>query len=454
MRRVHPFRLRLLLLLCLALAGIAREADACSCVAGIPLCETFWKTPVVFAGEVLQITLDPASRNPQYPAGRLVRFRVDRAWRGGVSDRVVIHTGAGGRDCGYDFERGVKYLVYAHQRDGRLSTGICSRTRPIREATEDLEYLETAFRPAGVGRIFGKAEFQRRGPDEPVRPASGYTVTLATGGKRRQTTTRADGQYEFPDVPAGTYTIDISVSSTERAYGSRAVTLADPRRCAAADFSVVPNGRIAARVLTANHEPAAKLTLEVIELESMAAKDDGFPAVRFMEADANGLAEIDALQPKRYVVGINVTRPPEPKQPYPTLFYPGTAHVSDAVALDLNHGERVELGVWILPEPMHEQAITGVIVWPNGLPAAGAAVSLWLAREKGKYGPQVGSAIRTDGQGRFRLPAHRGQIYYVSAWAEVKERRSQWHARSAEFEVTPDLPPLILTLAPPRRPPP
>jgi hypothetical protein len=62
-----------------------------------------------------------------------VTFKVNEAFTGVANDtkQISIETGLGGGDCGYAFERGVEYLVYAHRtRAGGLGTGTCSRTDP------------------------------------------------------------------------------------------------------------------------------------------------------------------------------------------------------------------------------------------------------------------------------------------------------------------------------------
>src|SRR5262245_34910173 len=55
----------------LLLLTFPRAAEACSCMGGIPLCETFWKTPVVFAGQVLDISDAGDGAKPLF--GRRVR---------------------------------------------------------------------------------------------------------------------------------------------------------------------------------------------------------------------------------------------------------------------------------------------------------------------------------------------------------------------------------------------
>jgi hypothetical protein len=79
----------------------------------------------------------------QYDFGFEITFRVGRMWRGPGSRTVKILTGRGGGDCGYRFERGKRYLVYAYKDTGEAwGTGICTRTRAIEHAGEDLAYLK------------------------------------------------------------------------------------------------------------------------------------------------------------------------------------------------------------------------------------------------------------------------------------------------------------------------
>jgi hypothetical protein len=75
-------------------------------------------------------------------AHRVVSMRVLRAYRGQVSGTVVILTGMGLGDCGFDFETGKQYLVYADRIDVvNLFTSICSGTSPVEHAGPALRFL-------------------------------------------------------------------------------------------------------------------------------------------------------------------------------------------------------------------------------------------------------------------------------------------------------------------------
>jgi hypothetical protein len=59
----------------------------------------------------------------------------------GRGKRVEIRTGMGGGDCGYSFERGRSYVVYAYQDKDGLVASLCTRTAPLERAQADLAYL-------------------------------------------------------------------------------------------------------------------------------------------------------------------------------------------------------------------------------------------------------------------------------------------------------------------------
>jgi hypothetical protein len=111
------------------------EARACTC--DLPLLNLTLRQQVkkakkqsqaVFVGKVMQVLPKPEGY------GVSVKFRVENIWKGKLSQEVTIFTGQGGGDCGYRFEVGESYLVYASGSNERLSTNICQRTAPRSES--------------------------------------------------------------------------------------------------------------------------------------------------------------------------------------------------------------------------------------------------------------------------------------------------------------------------------
>jgi len=83
----------------------------------------------------------PASIDEVIPV-MLVTFDILRSYRGVQGQRVEVETGLGGGDCGFGFEIGKEYLVYADRTEsGQLSTGICTATAPVEKSGANLAYL-------------------------------------------------------------------------------------------------------------------------------------------------------------------------------------------------------------------------------------------------------------------------------------------------------------------------
>ena len=124
-----------------AIASIRNSDDrlvfACECVQPKPPLVSLDESNAVFSGKVvsLQITDD------LYPS-REVTFDVITIWKGISNDSVKVTTGMGGADCGYDFENGKDYLVYAYgDPEKEIGTDYCSRTKPLDKADADLVAL-------------------------------------------------------------------------------------------------------------------------------------------------------------------------------------------------------------------------------------------------------------------------------------------------------------------------
>jgi hypothetical protein len=116
------------------------SAEACSCLVPGPPSEAFESASAVFVGTVKGVT-----RTDSNFGERIFRLSIEEAFKGVSGAEVEIRTPANSAACGYDFEKGQQYVVYAHIRssDDRLVTTICTRTRPVSNAKEDLEYLRS-----------------------------------------------------------------------------------------------------------------------------------------------------------------------------------------------------------------------------------------------------------------------------------------------------------------------
>ncbi|KST68183.1 hypothetical protein [Mastigocoleus testarum] len=122
------------LLIPLVVTANSKEACACSCLPPGPPKSELDRSEAVFAGKVMRIR----RKNSEVR----VKFKVMTSWKGEVNKKQVITTQINSAACGYSFERGQQYLVYASKFDNKLlSTNICSRTKLLANAEEDLSEL-------------------------------------------------------------------------------------------------------------------------------------------------------------------------------------------------------------------------------------------------------------------------------------------------------------------------
>jgi hypothetical protein len=121
---------------------------ACSCAQPQAVKDQFSRSEAVFSGKVLEVK---EQRNVNGSMTKAALFDVSRIWKGGTDSQIIVHTGSGGGDCGFNFEKGKDYLVYAAPSSmygGKelLVTIICDRTVGLNQAQEDLAVL-------GAGKI-------------------------------------------------------------------------------------------------------------------------------------------------------------------------------------------------------------------------------------------------------------------------------------------------------------
>jgi hypothetical protein len=166
--------------------------------------------------------------------GRRVRFKVKTTFRGEAPDEVWTDSG----DCGYDFQVGETYLVYADEDEetDRIDTSVCYRNRRLSDAGEDLAYLYF-FQNGGdeSARLEGfvtSDEFYQRDldkahdPEKVKLPAPGVILELKSGEGPRYTQSDRDGRFVFDGLTGGEY----SVSVFDAGYPEVVNLLAGPAR--------------------------------------------------------------------------------------------------------------------------------------------------------------------------------------------------------------------------------
>jgi hypothetical protein len=121
--------------------GAAGVTKACSCVPVHPL-DLFASLEVVFSGVVEKAVLHPRDPALGWLSGNTeYTFHTVQVWKGPLFKTFQVVAGGG---CGYSFELGKHYIVYAHVvpadavgREDVLTTNQCERPQLMEEALWD-----------------------------------------------------------------------------------------------------------------------------------------------------------------------------------------------------------------------------------------------------------------------------------------------------------------------------
>ncbi len=146
LKRLHRYKIWLVMpvLACILIGSFtlgAKPASACSCAGDASFSDKLKHADAVFSGEVKAIR--PALFSSEWNAEE-VTFDVQQAWSDQVHKRMAVETSRDSASCGFGFEKGKSYLVYAAYDDrGALLTHLCSGNDQIgnAKAAADLAQL-------------------------------------------------------------------------------------------------------------------------------------------------------------------------------------------------------------------------------------------------------------------------------------------------------------------------
>jgi hypothetical protein len=198
-----------------------------------------------------------------WDARRVFALAVGRVFTGSIIGKQTdIATGNGGGDCGYEFEVGRTYLVYA-SRDtaGILSTHLCTRTKLLDDAKDDLTYLEHIPGERTGAPVYGRITYwdlpagAAVASRQPVRDA---VVELDGEGRHYRAAVDEQGRFKFNAIPPGTYQ-RIVRTAMPGAFDMREIPIVvnDARGCAQDDLTLTVERRAIGRVIDETGQPVA-----------------------------------------------------------------------------------------------------------------------------------------------------------------------------------------------------
>ncbi|HEU4767553.1 MAG TPA: hypothetical protein VFS77_09260 [Pyrinomonadaceae bacterium] len=187
-------------------------AFACSCGALVPVLDAYESAEVVVVARVLSVERSKEQdKRVHYGGVTSSRLVVEKVYKGDVraGDELEFFQG-GGADCVWAFREsdiGKQSLLYI----GRPPAGekwrafTCGRSNSMKNAAEDLLYLDKLDQVRGKTRVSGKYGLKYGNSGLVV---ANRTIKIVGQNKTYETTTNADGIFEIYDLPAGNYRLE------------------------------------------------------------------------------------------------------------------------------------------------------------------------------------------------------------------------------------------------------
>lgn len=327
-----------------------------------PPCQEYWRADAVFIGVATRVEHTPYTT----PLG-ITRYertatymRVEEAFKGIAGAEVVFNS----QGCAHVFKEGVRYLVYAHRYKNELYvTHNGTRTRPISEAVEDLDYIRGIASEESGSRVFGNVSrftfnIKKGEPDrELLKDAK---ITLRGNNHNQEVVTDSEGRYEFKRVPAGTYRVRSDLGTELQAYNSDHTINVIGHGCVNLNFFASRTSEIDGTVSDVNGELLASVPISLVPAdassEEILAEGKDKPAWAFTLTSPEGHFSFSRLPPGRYLLVINRTefersRGNEKSRALPRLFYPGVTDIAGATVIDIDKDSEQRKYVFRLPLP-------------------------------------------------------------------------------------------------------
>ncbi len=383
-----------------------------------PVCSSFWETPVVFHGRVIERTLvrppteivrnsDGTTTQAIEPGIYRVRFAVSEMFRGdNQAGEITIETNEQSSACGFNFRDGGDYVVFAYrdEKAQAFATSHCTRTREVTSDATDVDLLwmrGLATAPHG-GSIFGVMNLPPKGT------GTQSPRILLHGPVDRGIALDAAGKYSFDGLPAGEYTISAKVPDGFRTTDARKVTLLD-KGCAEIYWPLSFDSHVGGTVTDTSGTPIAKLMMQISIRDLEYPR--GLRGLNTAYTDVQGRYDFAGVSPGDYVIAANEIGP-TPELPYPLLYFGDTEEADAAAVVHLQPSATIENINFTMPAGWKKVPISTRVVLPNGMPATGADVSAYDTKYPWSGMPAT-AMVSADGSATVEVYA--GRSYYLVA---------------------------------------
>lgn len=345
---------------------VASEMQAsCPWMVQHPPCAEFWRADAVFIATATEVQIK--SQRFGVPPPITARLKIEESFKGIKEKEILLELD----HCGFQFKQGEKYLVYAHRRDNKLHVRIGgTRTKPLAEATDDLDYLRSLQRGEPQAQIVGKIGQQTAEIKLSRRevsfdsdwfffgsPMAGIKVFAKGAEQTFETFSDAKGEYKFVGLPSSEYEIWADYPSY---FESKKITIKTKTEgCGVGNIYASRKGAIFGRVTDADGAAVSDLRLSLVSAdvtrEEILETRENEVVWNLGMTDKKGEYRFPRLPAGRYYIVINRTEferalGDEQQQKIPRLFYPGVRNIDEAIVISIEEGEQAPKKDFRLPK--------------------------------------------------------------------------------------------------------
>lgn len=260
----------------------------------------------------------------------------------------------------------------------------------------------------GTSRIKGRIVAADTG--QPLRRA---TVRAMAPELRESvsTTTGADGQYEFKDLPAGRYSVSaskgayaqLSFGQTRASEGGRPIEVGENQTIDRIDLRLPRGGVVTGVILDEFGEPVPDASVTPLRQQYVNGQRRLMPVGRSAMSNDIGGYRLFGLAPGSYYLSVSsrsviamMNTRNEDRSGYAPTYYPNTSDVGSAQRLTVGAGQTMaDVNITLVPTQTAE--VSGTVVDPSGQRVRAGVVLAMPRAAMMLPGPPTVGMIRPDG---------------------------------------------------------
>lgn len=347
-----------------------------------------------------------------------------------VGEEIVFAQG-NGADCLWTFDeqsmdrqflfyltRPENLRFYGSPRGPGLWVGAgCGRSTGLKEANEDLLYLENMAKVRGKTRISGTFHGYYDFSDLDI---AGKMVKIIGPTKTYVRKTNKDGVFEIYGLPPGKYFVEPETPSDwkfdtyylafsqgviqdvfnwgNRNSPRRVTIMLEREKHVSINFVITVENFVTGRVLNPKGKAMSDVWVHLLQ----PGHDTGPSGY----TDEEGKFKIFQIPRGQYVLVANPDGRPSAREPFPKIFYPNVTERERAAVINISLGEKLANLDIVIPKLEETVTISGVFRYSDGNPVAEEPVKFKVVTKNEKVDGDVGE--RTDAAGRFTLTVLKG----------------------------------------------